>query len=145
MCPKIRGILGFSGGERVSKHYQLLTSMCLWLPHMAQIWRSGLLKKFCLFLLEKSIQIDRDVHQVLALYDLKEQSYRPLKIEVYNRSTGKPSTTEKLPGIATIIGKGGEKKSHCVFQCLAKKYNKRVYCLQNTAALPQIGWKNEPW
>lgn len=84
---------------------------------MAHILRSGLLKKIPFFSLKKKkkgIQIDRDVHQVVALYDLKEQSYRPLKIEVYNRSTGKPLTTEKLPGVATIIGKGG-KKNHTVF------------------------------
>lgn len=81
---------------------------------MAQILRSGLLKKSAFSSVKKRTQIDRDVHQVLALCDLKEQSYRPLKIEVYNRSIGKPLTTEKLPGVATIIGKGG-KKNRTVF------------------------------
>lgn len=50
---KIRGILGFSGAEEVSRHYQLLPCMCLWLPHMAQILRSGLLKKFAFFSVRK--------------------------------------------------------------------------------------------
>lgn len=66
------------------------------------------MKHLLFFSVKKAYRL-ADVHQVSALYDLKEQSYRSLKMEVYNRNTGKPLATEKLPGVATIIGKGEKK------------------------------------